>query len=68
MFYVMFFSLRMLFISVNQPYNLAWNNVVMSAGAPRCYLDMLDKLQKQICRIVVLSRAALLNSWFIVEI
>ena len=69
MFYVMFFSLRMLFISVNQPYNLAsWNNVVMSG------LVLLDAIwicwinYRNICRIVVLSLAALLNSWFIVEI
>ena len=28
------------------------------AGAPSCYLDLLDKLQKRICRIVGPSRAA----------
>ena len=28
------------------------------AGAPSCYLDLLDKLQKQICRIVGPSLAA----------
>ena len=28
------------------------------AGAPSCYLDMLDKLQKRICRIVGSSLAA----------
>ena len=27
------------------------------AGAPSCYLELLDKLQKQICRIVGSSRA-----------
>ena len=32
------------------------------AGAPSCYLDLLDKLQKWICRIV-----GLLNPWLIVE-
>ena len=31
------------------------------AGAPNCYLELLDKLQKQICRIVVPSRAACLE-------
>ena len=31
------------------------------AGAPRCYLKLLDKLQKQICRIVGLSLAASLE-------
>ena len=31
------------------------------AGAPGCYLDLLDKLQKQICRIVGPSLAASLE-------
>ena len=31
------------------------------AGAPSCYLDLLDKLQKRICRIVGLSLAASLE-------
>ena len=31
------------------------------AGAPSCYLELLDKLQKQICRTVVSSLAASLN-------
>ena len=31
------------------------------AGAPSCYLKLLDKLQKQICRIVGLSLAASLE-------
>ena len=31
------------------------------AGAPRCYLDLLDKLQKRICRIVGPSLAASLE-------
>ena len=31
------------------------------AGAPRCYLDLLDKLQKWICRTVGLSLAASLE-------
>ena len=34
-----------------------WN----TAGAPSCYLDLLDKLQKQICRIVGPSLAASLE-------
>ena len=37
------------------------------AGAPNCYLDLLDKLKKQICRTVGLSLAAscepLAHSW-----
>ena len=32
------------------------------AGAPSCYLDLLDKLQKRICRIVDLSNAASLEA------
>ena len=31
------------------------------AGAPSCYLDLLDKLEKRICRIVGLSLAASLE-------
>ena len=31
------------------------------AGAPSCYLDLLDKLQKQICRIVGPSLVASLE-------
>ena len=31
------------------------------AGAPSCYLDLLDKLQKRICRTVGLSLAASLE-------
>ena len=31
------------------------------AGAPSCYLDLLDKLQKRICRIVGPSLAAFLE-------
>ena len=37
------------------------------AGAPSCYLDLLDKLQKQICRIVGLHLLLLLSPWLIVE-
>ena len=33
------------------------------AGAPSCYLDLLDKLQKRICRIVGPSLAASLEPW-----
>ena len=32
------------------------------AGAPSCYLELLDKLQKQICRIAGPSLAASLES------
>ena len=37
------------------------------AGAPSCYLDLLDKLQKRICRIVGLHLLLHLNPWLIVE-
>ena len=33
----------------------------VGAGAPSCYLELLDKLQKGICRIVGLSLAASLE-------
>ena len=36
-------------------------------GAPSCFLELLDKLQKRICRIVGPSLALLLNPWLIVE-
>ena len=36
------------------------------AGAPNCYLELLDKLEKRICRTVGPSLAALLNPWLIV--
>ena len=36
------------------------------AGAPSCYLELLDKLQKRIC-MLVLRLLPLLNSWLIVE-
>ena len=37
------------------------------AGAPSCYLELLDKLQKWICRTVVLHSLLLLNPWLIVK-
>ena len=37
------------------------------AGAPSCYLGLLDKLQKQICRIVGPSLYDSLNPWLIDE-
>ena len=37
-------------------------------GAPSCYLQLLDKLQKQICRgLLVLHLLSPLNPWLIVE-
>ena len=52
-----FFLLRLLCISTNLPYGCAWNT-----GAPSCYLELLDKLLKRICRIVVLSLCASLET------
>ena len=39
----------------------------VGAGAPSCYLELLDKLQNRICWTVGPSLTALLNSWLIVE-
>ena len=39
----------------------AWNTVSHLGWCPHCYLDLLDKLQKQICRIVGPSLAASLE-------
>ena len=48
-----FLLLRLLCISVNWPCGHTWNTVVIVwAGAPICYLKLLDKLQRQICRTV----------------
>ena len=44
------YHLWLLCISINLPYNHAWNTVFISA--PRCSLELLDKQQKQICRTV----------------
>ena len=38
------------------------------AGAPSCYLELLDKLQKRICRTVDPSLLPLLNPWLIIKI
>ena len=37
------------------------------AGAPSCYLELLDKIQKQLCRTVGALLLPLLNPWLIVE-
>ena len=37
------------------------------AGAPSCYLELLDKLQKGYVGLLVLHLLALLNPWLIVE-
>ena len=55
-----FFLLRLLCVSTNLPYGHAWNTVVC-AGALSCYLELLDKLQKPICRTVGSSLAASLE-------
>ena len=62
-----FFLLRLPCISINIQYGIAWNTVFVLAGAPSYYLVMLDRLQRQICRTVHPSLAALLkpfaHSW-----
>ena len=45
---------------MNQPCGHAWNTVVW-AGAPSCYLELLDNPQKRICRTVGPSLAASLE-------
>ena len=36
------------------------------AGAPSCYLELLDKLQKRISRLLVLHLLLLLTPWLII--
>ena len=60
-----FFLQRLLCTSINLPYFHAWNtvmtrNTVMTA--PCCYLELLDKLQKWLCRTVGPSLAASLET------
>ena len=57
-----FFLLRLLCISINLPYGLAWNTVVFyGLVLPSCFLELLDKLWKQIRRIVGPSFSASLE-------
>ena len=57
-----FFLLKLLCISRSLPYSQTWNTVVMVwAGAPSCYLKLLDQLQKWIWKTVVPSLAASLE-------
>ena len=57
-----FFLLRSLCISINLPLCPCMEYCCcVWAGTPSCYLDLLDKLQKQICRIVGPSLAASLE-------
>ena len=51
------FLLRFLCISINLPYDLAWNTAIWVC-APSCYLEMLDKLQKLLWGTVGHSFAA----------
>ena len=37
------------------------------AGAPSCYLELLDKLQKQLCRTIFLHLLLVLNPWLIIK-
>ena len=47
-----FFLLRLLCMSINLPYGCIEYCCHVWAGAPRCYLEFLDKVQKRICRTV----------------
>ena len=53
-----FFLLMLLCISINLPHGHSWNIVVMSGLVLICYLELLDKLLKRICRTVGPSLAA----------
>ena len=55
-----FFLLRLLGISINLQYSFAWNTAVW-AGAPSCYMEIFDKLQKWMYRTVRPSLAAFLE-------
>ena len=54
------FLLRLLYISINLTYSLAWNTAAMFRKSFQLLLDMLDKPQKQTCRIAVLHLPPLL--------
>ena len=58
-----FFLLRLLSISINLPYGYAWNTVVMFGLVllVATWNELLDKLQKRICRTVGPSLAASLE-------
>ena len=52
----------LLCISINLLHTHVWNTFChVWAGAPSCYLELLDKLQKRICRTVGPSLAASLE-------
>ena len=56
-----FFLLRLLCISINLPDSLPWNTIVMSGLVVLADTEMLDKLQKLICKTLGLSFAASLE-------
>ena len=56
-----FFLIRLLCISINLPCGHVWNSCYGWAGAPGCYLELVDKLQKLICRTVGPSLAGSLE-------
>ena len=62
------FLLRLLYISINLTYSLAWNTAAMFRKSFQLLLDMLDKPQKQTCRIAVLHLPPLLNPFLIKKI
>ena len=57
-----FFLLKLLCISIYPPYAHAWNTVVTPGLVPlNCYLELLDKLQKWICKTIGPSLATYLE-------
>ena len=60
---VKFLSAMLLCISINLRYRYTSNTIVMSwTSASSCFLELLDKLQKRICRTVGPSLAVSLES------
>ena len=53
--------------SIIRPYIEYMYGIHVWAGAPSCYLELLDKPQKRLCRTAGASLLTLLNPWLIVE-
>ena len=62
-----FFVLLLLCISINLPDSLAWNTVATSGLVVLAATEMLDKLQKHICRTAGPSFAASLELLLIIK-
>ena len=58
-----FFLWKWCSITINLLFGQAWNTAVMFwASAPKCYLDILDRLQNCVCKTVDPSLSDLLES------